>query len=505
MSGAGHAQTYHGEVMTPLSRRGIAAVLGVAIGVLPAVTPSAVTPSAMAADPTPVPAPLVDLGDDTASPSDSPSASPTSSLPSSLSENSTPSNSALSPASDVLGGSQLGKLGAVADLSAGAAKLPKVKARTWLLADATTGEVLAAKNPHKARRPASTLKTLTALTLLPQLDPDDTWTGTARAQNTYGSKAGIRKGREYTIDELFAGLLLPSGNDAAIALAQAHSTVSTTVAEMNQVARDLQAYNTTAKNPSGLDAKGQFSTAYDLALIGRAAIARDDFVTYAGAKNAEFPQPAQAKEERKRTQAHHHLQPKRSGDGELSRGYRGEDRIHEPSGPYLHWGSPTRQHQVDRQPDGHPGTERRSGSQTVEIGAFRIEGRSSPIGELVSPLSTMEPTVAEETVIPAAPTPEATTVRGSAPQEIVAEPELSSLSPHVMGMVDGLHRRPCSGSGQPDPANRDSQTTTSIDLTRYPIGSARISRRRIRPSDRPPLAWMWLRRVPSRHPGERSS
>ena len=258
--------------MTPLSRRGIAAVVGVAVGVLPAVTPSA-----MAADPTPVPAPLVDLDDDTARPSASPSASPTSSLPSSPSENPTLSNSTLSPASDVLGGSQLGKRGAVADLSAGAAKLPQVKARTWLLADATTGEVLAAKNPHKARRPASTLKTLTALTLLPQLEPDATWIGTARAQNTYGSKAGIRKGREYTIDELFAGLLLPSGNDAAIALAQAHSTVSATVAEMNQVARELQAYNTPARNPSGLDAKGQFSTAYDLALIGRAAIARDDF------------------------------------------------------------------------------------------------------------------------------------------------------------------------------------------------------------------------------------
>ena len=206
--------------MTPLSRRGIAAVVGVAIGVI-----LAVTPSAMAADQTPVPAPLVDMGDDTASPSASPSASPTSSptssLPSSPSENSPPSDSTLSPDSDVLGGSQLGKRGAVADLSAGAATLPQVKARTWLLADATTGEVLAAKNPHKTRRPASTLKTLTALTLLPQLEPDATWIGTARAQNTYGSKAGIRIGREYTIDELFAGLLLPSGNDAAIANALA--------------------------------------------------------------------------------------------------------------------------------------------------------------------------------------------------------------------------------------------------------------------------------------------
>ena len=276
--------------MTSLTRRGIAAALGVAICVLPAVTPSAVTPSARAADPTPVPAPLVDLDDDTASPSASPSASPPSSLPSSPSDHFT-----LSPDSDVLGGSQLAKRGAVADLSAGAAQLPQVKARTWLLADATTGEVLAAKNAHKARRPASTLKTLTALTLLPQLEPQATWIGTARAQNTYGSKAGIRKGREYTIDELFAGLLLPSGNDAAIALAQAHSTVSATVAEMNQVARDLQAYNTTARNPSGLDAKGQFSTAYDLALIGRAAITRDDFLAYAGAKRAEFPNPRDLK------------------------------------------------------------------------------------------------------------------------------------------------------------------------------------------------------------------
>ena len=424
--------------MTPLSRRGIAAVVGVAIGVI-----LAVTPSAMAADPTPVPAPLVDLGDDTASPSASPSASPTSSptssLPSSPSENSPPSNSppsnsTLSPASDVLGGSQLGKRGAVADLSAGAAKLPQVKARTWLLADATTGEVLAAKNPHKTRRPASTLKTLTALTLLPQLEPDATWIGTARAQNTYGSKAGIRIGREYTIDELFAGLLLPSGNDAAIALAQAHSTVSATVAEMNQVARDLQAYNTTAKNPSGLDAKGQFSTAYDLALIGRAAIARDDFLTYAGAKSTEFPNPRNPKKngkERKPITIYNQndlvMENYRGAIG-VKTGYtsqagrtfigaaqRGNTTlivslmgIREPSDEaarkLLNWG-------------------------------FKNRGQIVPIGELVPPLSAMEPTVAEKTVVPAAPAPVATTARGSAPQEIAAGPELSSLSPTSWGWL----------------------------------------------------------------------
>ena len=169
--------------------------------------------------------------------------------------------------------------------------MPKVKARTWVLADATTGEVLASKKAHKLRRPASTIKTLTALTLLPELDPQATWIGTAKAQNTYGSKVGIRQGREYTVDQLFYGLMLPSGNDAAIALAQANSSVNKTVEQMNDVAQGLQAYNTTAVNTSGLDAPGQFSTAYDLTLIARAALEREDFRRYATSKSAEFPNP----------------------------------------------------------------------------------------------------------------------------------------------------------------------------------------------------------------------
>ncbi len=194
-------------------------------------------------------------------------------------------------ATDTLGGARLAESGTVVDTSRGAADLPQVKARTWVLADATTGEVLAAKKAHKKRSPASTLKTLTALTLLPRLEPDQVWVGTAKAQNTYGSKVGIRAGREYTVDELFYGLMLPSGNDAAIALAQANASVKRTVEQMNDVAEQLQAINTTAVNTSGLDAPGQVSTAYDLALIARAALEREDFRRYAATKSAEFPNP----------------------------------------------------------------------------------------------------------------------------------------------------------------------------------------------------------------------
>lgn len=239
-----------------------------------------ISPTASANEITPTPAPLVEL-----SPDPSPS--------SGVSPQTSPQPTGLEPTfqSEVLGGPRLAQKGPIADLSGGARELPKVKARTWVLVDATTGEVLAAKKAHKQRRPASTLKTLTALTLLPELDPEATWTGTAKAQNTYGSKVGIRQGREYTIDQLFYGLMLPSGNDAAIALAQANSSVKKTVEQMNQVAADLQAYNTTARNTSGLDAPGQLSTAYDLALIARAALEREDFRRYATAKSAEFPNP----------------------------------------------------------------------------------------------------------------------------------------------------------------------------------------------------------------------
>ena len=257
-------------------RRGLPWVAGlVVLALLP--------PAARADEPTPVPAPLVEIGEDsTPSPTTPSTPSPTS--------DAVPSQPA-QPPEPVLGGSKLALKGPVVDLSGGAQDLPKVKARTWVLADATTGEVLAAKKAHKLRRPASTIKTLTALTLLPELDPDAMWIGTSRAANTYGSKVGIKPGREYTIDQLFYGLMLPSGNDAAIALAQANSTVPKTVDQMNEVAQSLQAFNTTAVNPSGLDAKGQFSTAYDLTLIARAALDREDFRTYAGTKKADFPNP----------------------------------------------------------------------------------------------------------------------------------------------------------------------------------------------------------------------
>lgn len=192
-------------------------------------------------------------------------------------------------AEEILGGPLLAKKARTVQLGPDAEPLPPVFAKTWLLADATTGEVLAAKGAHIQRAPASTLKSLTALTLLPQLDPQSTYRPTRKVASIYGSRVGLVPGKKYTANELFYGLMLPSGNDAAIALAKMNGGVRATVEQMNAVAASLQARNTTARNTSGLDAPGQLSSAYDLALIARAGLLRPDFRTYAGAKTAQFP------------------------------------------------------------------------------------------------------------------------------------------------------------------------------------------------------------------------
>jgi serine-type D-Ala-D-Ala carboxypeptidase (penicillin-binding protein 5/6) len=167
--------------------------------------------------------------------------------------------------------------------------VPAVGAASWLVADATTGTVLAAKDAHGRFLPASTLKTLTALTLLPRLDKTQVYVGRAQDIQVEGTKVGIVAGLPYTVDQLFYGLFLASGNDAASALANAAGGWAPTVQGMNQVAVELQADDTHAVNPSGLDAKGQVTSAYDLALFARAGLMRPDFRTYTSTHTYQFP------------------------------------------------------------------------------------------------------------------------------------------------------------------------------------------------------------------------
>jgi len=180
-----------------------------------------------------------------------------------------------------IGGPKLVGSAVIVDPRPGASPLPAVGATTWVLADLNTGAVLAAQGPHVRRPPASTLKALTALTLIPRLDPNVVHTAAYTDVAIEGSRVGLVENGEYTIAELFTGLILQSGNDAAMALASANGGMEMTLAHMNEEANRLQAYDTVVKNTSGLPAEGQLSSAYDLALIAREGLNRPDFFGYA--------------------------------------------------------------------------------------------------------------------------------------------------------------------------------------------------------------------------------
>lgn len=211
----------------------------------------------------------------------------------------TPRASARQPAP--VGGAQLGGKGLVLNSASGVKKPPKVSASSYVIADADTGEILAAKDPHGHYRPASTLKILTAITLIPKLNPDKRVKPSWKACNTEGSRVGIVPKMKYKISDLFRGLLMVSGNDAAVALAQQpEGGLPTTLKWMNSEAKRLQGYDTVAKTPNGLDRKGQHTSAYDLALFARHGMKDTRFRNYVGRVSYKFPAPPTKKQKKKK-------------------------------------------------------------------------------------------------------------------------------------------------------------------------------------------------------------
>jgi D-alanyl-D-alanine carboxypeptidase (penicillin-binding protein 5/6) len=190
----------------------------------------------------------------------------------------------------VVGGPGLAGRGIVVHYPAhGARRLPSVPASSYVIADAGTGQVLAAKDPHGHFLPASTLKVLTADALMPVLNSRASVVTSAMAADVTPNKVGLVKGHAYPVSDLFQALLLISANDAAIALAQATGSYAKGVAMMNAEARRLQADDTVAVRPNGLNAKGQHTSAYDLALFARQALTMPEFMRIEATRTAMFP------------------------------------------------------------------------------------------------------------------------------------------------------------------------------------------------------------------------
>lgn len=193
------------------------------------------------------------------------------------------------PDGRTVGGEDLDTRGLV--VAADAPPLPgPLTASGWLVADAGSGAVLAARDPHGRYYPASTLKTLTLLTLAPRLDPAQVVTGTPEDEQVEGSRVGLVAGGQYSVGFLFHGLMLQSGNDAANALARAAGGTDATVAAMSETAAAIGAYDTVVGGPSGLDVAGQSSSPYDLALIFRELLENPVAAAVLTAPTAQVPE-----------------------------------------------------------------------------------------------------------------------------------------------------------------------------------------------------------------------
>ena len=220
------------------------------------------------------------------------------------------------PSRPVIGGAALSSH--IAQAGHGAPPLPAVSAAGWVVADADTGEVLGARNAHGRYLPASTLKTLTAVALIPEVDLTATYAPTSADVGIEGSKVGLVAGTRYQVGKLAEAMLVVSGNDAANSLASAAGGPAKAVALMNATAQRLQAYDTLARNPSGLDAPGQYTSAYDLALIARAGLKIPAFARYARTLRDTINAPGGKRFE---MYNHNKLLPKYRGDIGIKTGY----------------------------------------------------------------------------------------------------------------------------------------------------------------------------------------
>jgi D-alanyl-D-alanine carboxypeptidase (penicillin-binding protein 5/6) len=153
-------------------------------------------------------------------------------------------------------------------------------ASAWAVVDLDSGQVLAARDAHAQHGPASTLKVLTAYALLPEVPADEVVVPEQSDIDVEGSKVGLLRGVPYPAEELYAALLMASGNDTANVLGTAAGGHTAAAVLMNRTARKLGAVDTVAVNQHGLDAEGQVSTPYDLAVIGRAALGVPDIARW---------------------------------------------------------------------------------------------------------------------------------------------------------------------------------------------------------------------------------
>ena len=163
-------------------------------------------------------------------------------------------------------------------------------AKSAILIERTTGTVLLSHNAHQPLPMASTTKVMTALIALEKGNLDDVVTVSRNAYGVPGTSIYLSEGERITLRDLLYGLMLASGNDAAVAIAEhIGGDVGTFCGMMTARAAELGCEDSVFLSPNGLPTSGHHTTAYDLALIAREAMNHEFFRTLVSTRRASIP------------------------------------------------------------------------------------------------------------------------------------------------------------------------------------------------------------------------
>ncbi|GGP91601.1 D-alanyl-D-alanine carboxypeptidase [Streptomyces griseomycini] len=302
-----------------------------------------------------------------------------------------------------VGGARLGQPGTQVNLASGVPVLPKdLSARSWIVADAESGDVLAAHNAHWRLAPASTLKMLFADTLLPK------WPKSTKHKvevsdlagvGSGSSMVGIKEDETYTVHDLWLGVFLRSGNDAVHVLSAMNGGVEKTVEEMNEHAEELQALDTYVVSPDGYDAERQVSSAYDLTLIARSGLQKKDFREYSSTVRAKFPGETKKNKKGKKVRGSFEIQNTNrllSGDYDVPvyEGIAGVKNGNTTNAGSTFTGVAERDGRVLLVTVMNPGKDEHNGvyKETARLfdWGFKAAGKVEPVGELVPPKGAVQ-------------------------------------------------------------------------------------------------------------------
>lgn len=173
------------------------------------------------------------------------------------------------------------------ETSTSASSLPQLNSRSAVILEKSTGTILFGKNEHEIRKMASTTKIMTAIVVLENTDNlSEIITVSKKAAGIGGSRLGLSINSKISVKDLLYGLLLCSGNDAAVALAEfVGGSIESFANLMNQKASDLGLTNTHFVTPHGLDNDEHYTTAYELALLTKYALENKEFAKIVSTQN----------------------------------------------------------------------------------------------------------------------------------------------------------------------------------------------------------------------------